>query len=140
MKKIIILVALSLLGTSVFGAVCGNNYVEELMKNDRYFISHVMNADKSIFLIDKTSIKKVGNNVEVWVIGEYRSHSRIAYVKIKWRFNIINNTAQVLSAVGMNCERYNIYSESIGKVSPIVPDSANEVLLKNLLDYLKVNY
>lgn len=139
MKKLILVTLMSLLGTSVFGAVCSNNYVEELMKNDRYFISHVMNADNSIFVIDKTSIKKVGNNLEAWVIGEYRGHSSLAYIKIKWKFNVKDNSAQVMSAVGLNCNRYIIYSENIGKPSPIVPDSANETLLKNLLEYLKVN-
>ena len=95
-----------------------------------------MDSDKSIFLVYNTSIKKVGNNVEAWVIGEYRSHSSLAYIKIKWKFNIINNTAQVISAVGMDCGRYNIYSENMGKPSPIVPDSANEIILENILNYL----
>lgn len=138
MKKIILVALMSLLGTSAFGVVCSNNYVYELINNNRYFISHELSADKSIFVVDKTSIKKVGNNVEAWVIGEYRSHSRIAYIKIKWKFNVKDNSAQVMSAVGMNCERFNIYSENVGTPSPIVPDSANEVLLENLLEYLKV--
>jgi hypothetical protein len=136
MKKIILVALMSLLGTSAFGVVCSNNYVYELINNDRYFISHELSADKSIFVVDKKSIKKIGNIIEAWVIGEYRSHSRIAYMKIKWKINISNNTAQVISAIGMDCGQYNIYSEDTGKPFPIVPDSANEIISENILNYL----
>ena len=139
MKKIILvslMALMGLLGTSAFGAVCSRNYLGELMNNKRYLISHELTSDKSIFVIDKKSIKKTGNIVEAWVIGEYRSHSRIAYMKIKWKINISNNTAQVISAIGMDCDQYNIYSEDTGKPFPIVPDSANEIILENILNYL----
>jgi hypothetical protein len=141
MKKLLLIT--SILGSQLFAGQCTQEqYSPFFDKNsDRYISSYTQTNDHSKAVIDKKSIKydKKSNKIICWVISQELTEPDFGIVKMKWEFNLQDNTYITLAYSIHDCKGSVIHnSDTVIKKQSIVPGSSNEIVLDDLKNHLNI--
>lgn len=139
MKKLLLI--LSFLASQLFAEQCTEQQYKPYFdkNNDRYMYSYLA-MDKSKNLIDKKSVSydKENNRITCWTIMQTISNPELGILKIRWEYNLNNNTIRVLAATGTTCNGKIILEEQVDIWHDIEPESPHELVLNNLKKYLNI--
>ena len=140
MKKMLLL--LSFLASQLLAVECTEEQYKPYFdkNNDRYMYSYSQASDKSKILIDKKSVSydKKNNRITCWTIMQTISNPELGIVKIRWEYNLNNNTIRVLTDTGTTCNGKIILEEQLSTWYDIEPESGHELVLNTLKKYLNI--
>ncbi len=140
MKKMLLL--LSFLASQLLAVECTEEQYKPYFdkNNDRYMYSYSQASDKSKILIDKKSVSydKKNNRITCWTIMQTISNPELGIVKIRWEYNLNNNTIRVLTDTGTTCNGKIILEEQLSTWYDIEPESGHELVLNSLKKYLNI--
>lgn len=140
MKKLLLI--LSFLASQLLAVECTEEQYKPYFdkNNDRYMYSYSQASDKSKILIDKKSVSydKKNNRITCWTIMQTISNPELGIVKIRWEYNLNNNTIRVLTDTGTTCNGKIILEEQLSTWYDIEPESGHELVLNSLKKYLNI--